>query len=153
MPDVIRRTLGGLWMIGLLAVAMPAIALDRTDPAVTAEAFVTAYKARDLAAMAELVNRTNEDLFRELAEQGETHRRYKSIFSGWRWEAGQKWSQASGETRYKGGDAVVFIAPMSGNEVAVVVLTFESGMWAVEDINSPSLERFQSLPTALPAKD
>ncbi len=147
MQTIVRRLLAALPLLLALIVALPAQALDRTDPAATAEAFLTAFAEKDLATMAALVNSNNEKMFRELAEEGESHKRYKSIFSGWRWEAGQKWSDASGETRYKGDEAVVFIAAMSANEVAVVVLTLEEGQWAVEDINSPSPERYNSLPT------
>ncbi|MEM8854895.1 MAG: hypothetical protein AAGD34_14425 [Pseudomonadota bacterium] len=120
---------------------------DRDDPSATAEAFLTAYKARDLVAMAPLMNEVNQEMFQELAAAGENHPRYKSIFSGWRAEAVDGWTGTLGTVRYNNGQALVPFAE-ANDETIIVVLDKEDAGWAVEDVNSPSTGRFNRLPTS-----
>jgi hypothetical protein len=124
--------------------------IDRTEPAATAEAFLTAYKARDLAAIAGLANANNQPLFAELARDGEAHPAYEDVFSGWRAAAADGWDGTIGAARYDGGNAVVAFGEFGDNEIAVVILTSEAGGWAVEDINSPSRASFEALPERAP---
>jgi len=66
--------------------------VDRTNAKETAHAILSAYRTRDVIALASLVNTTNRRIFIELAEQGEKHPRYNSVFLGWRWQAVQAWN-------------------------------------------------------------
>ncbi|XWN29149.1 MAG: hypothetical protein ROR55_16720 [Devosia sp.] len=120
---------------------------DRDDPGATAQAFLTAYKARDLAAMAPLMNKVNQEMFQELAAQGAEHPRYDSIFSGWRAEAVDGWTGTLGTVRYNNDQALVPFAE-ANDETMIVVLDREDGGWAVEDVNSPSTGRFNRFPTS-----
>ncbi len=121
--------------------------LDRTDPAATAKAFLMAFKAKDVAAMAPLTNTKNRDMFSALAKDGDKHPAYDEIFGGWRFEAVEKWDGTVEPTRYDDrGRAIVGFATI-GDEVAVVVLTKDGDDWGLEDINSPSKQRFDELPT------
>jgi hypothetical protein len=130
----------------------PASAVDRTDARSTAQAVLQAYKARDLAALAGLSNAGNQQFFSEIAAQGEAHPRYASIFSGWRWDAVQAWDGALRDLRYRGADeARVHFGDMQGDEIAVVVLEWEDGQWAFEDVNSPSRADYQALAADRPA--
>lgn len=142
-----RSFLALMTCFAVLPATLAAAEVDRSDPVATAQAFLTAYKARDLAVMAELVNQTNKRDFTELAEQGESHGMYKGVFSGWRWEAATSAPDTVGEVRYRRDEAVVFLTDMPGDEVAVLVLTSDAGVWGIEDINSPSPADFAALPT------
>ncbi len=137
-----------LVLILLLAVPFAARAdTDRSDPAAVAGAFLTAYQARDLPALAVLVNKHNQRMFDALAQGGKDHPAYAEVFSGWRAEAADAWDGATLETRYDGAQAVVRFGDMVAGETAVVVLSDEDG-WAVTDINSPDRADFDALPTA-----
>ena len=133
-----------LFLIVSGPVAPWAAEIDRTDPAATAQAFLTAYRAKDVKAMAPLANKTNEKFFNELAAQGETHKAFNDVFSGWRWEAMQL-SDTVGEVRYDKRGAMVFVGAMPGDEVGVIALTKDDGIWGIEDINSPSPADFQGM--------
>lgn len=139
-------------LLALVALSGAALAqiIDRTDAAATAEAFLTAYKARDLAAIAVVANENNQPLFAELARDGEPHPAYENVFSGWRAAAADGWDGTIGATRYDGRDAVVAFGELGDDEIAVVILTSEAGGWAVEDINSPSRASFEALPERAP---
>lgn len=138
MMRILSRALALFSLVLALAIAPFAGAADRTNLVATAKAFAIAYAARDVAAMAELVNSNNTKMFRELAEQGENHRDYQGVFSGWRWKYGSKWSDASGEVRYRRDQALVFVAELTAEEFVVLVFTSEDGQWGLEDIHSPS---------------
>lgn len=122
--------------------------VDRSDPGAVAKAFLSAYQARDLVRLSMLVNETNRPLFEDLARVGNAHPMYGEIFSGWRADAAQAWDGTIGPPRYDGSDALVALGEPVGEEVMVVVLTFGSKGWAVEDINSPAASAFETLPTA-----
>jgi hypothetical protein len=141
-----------LW-VGPLASTAPLAGqtVNRTDPSATAAAVLNAYQAQDLEALAPLANRDNRELLHELAEQGDQHPRYRSIFSGWRWDAVHSWDGVLGELRYRNAnEALVSFAVLGPDEVAVVVLTWEEGGWAFEDVNSPSLTSFEALKKTRP---
>ena len=135
-----------------LVIFSPVLAadLDRGDASATALAFLTAYKARDAAAMAPLVNAKNRELFTALAAEGEAHPAWGKVFGGWRWEAAEAAPGPVGVPRYsEDGEALVPFHEM-GDEVAVVVLTREDGQWAMEDINSPDKASFEALSEVAP---
>lgn len=132
----------------VVALAGPAAALDRRDPADVTRAFLTAFQAQDLTAMAALVNANNRRLFEEIAAQGSSHPRWSDLFGGWRATAARAWTGALGAPRYRSGEAWVPFGSLAGGELAVLVLTEEDGGWAVEDINSPSREDVERLPIA-----
>lgn len=118
---------------------------ERLDAQATAMAVLRAYKARDLRSLAALSTRGNRKMFAEIAARGEAHPRYRSIFKGWRWRAVEAWNGKLGQTRYIGGSpprrARVVFHKMA-KELAVVTLDWQDGMWAFEDIHSPSEGRF-----------
>lgn len=121
---------------------------DRSDAKSTAKAILKAYRTRDVIALSGLSRKFNRKLLAELAAQGESHPRYNSIFSGWRWQLIKKWNGQIGDVRYqknKGrlGASVVF-SEMNEHEVAVVTVIWEEGQWCFEDIHSPSIQRFES---------
>ncbi|MDH3600685.1 MAG: hypothetical protein OEU26_13710 [Candidatus Tectomicrobia bacterium] len=105
--------------------------VDRTSAKETARAILSAYRSRDVIALASLVNRTNRSIFIELAGQGENHPRYGSVFSGWRWQGVQAWDGKLGEARYRhyvgtAGDeyqANVKFGQLGPDELLVVTLT------------------------------
>ena len=126
--------------------------VDRTDAKSTAYSILNAYRAKDVIALAGLVSPTNRRIFVELAEQGESHPRYSSIFgdASWRSKVVQSWDGNLGEVRYRhyvgatrnDYEAQVEFAEAGPNELAVVTLTWLDGKWNWEDINSPSRQNF-----------
>ena len=137
-------------LIAMALLIAPAHAgeIDRTDPSATAIGFLTAFKAKDVVAMATFSNAENKEMFDDLAANGEASKVYKNVFKGWRFESASAWDGSVGEVRYRKGQAIVPFHEMEGDEVAVVVLTKENGVWGLEDINSPSKSRLESLPTS-----
>lgn len=135
-----------LLLVLLLPFPGSAADLDRSDPSAVAEAFLTAFKARDLEALPGLVNTYNQQVFAGIAEKGETHPDYAEVFTGWRADAVDAWDGTIDEVRYDGDDAVVLFGDMPGEEVAVLVLAKEAGGWAVSDVNSPDRADFVALP-------
>ena len=150
--SIIRNVFLGLNLA--LAMAFPtafAADVDRSSAHATAQAFLTAYKAKDLAMMAELVNQSNKKFFNKLAKEGEASSGYKEVFSGWRWKVAVGATEVSDEIRYnKRGEALMMFSEMPSNEVAVFVLTNEAGVWGIEDINSPTPAEFAAMPTTPP---
>jgi len=140
--------------LSLIVISGPAAVaddIDRTDPVATAQAFLTALKTKDLAKMAELVNSSNKEMFEELAAEGEANRAYKEVFGGWRYQAALAASGVSDAVKYnRRGEGVVMFHQMDDNEVAVFVLKNEDGVWGIEDINSPSRESYDAMPSTPP---
>jgi len=126
--------------------------VDRTNAKETAHAILSAYRTRDVIALASLINTTNRRIFIELAEQGEKHPRYNSVFLGWRWQAVQAWDGNLGETRYRHYvgtarneyQAKVKFGELGPDEFLVVTLTWEDGKWSFKDIHSPTPKSFYS---------
>jgi len=134
------------------ACPLPGQTLDRADAIATAQAILVSYQTRDLARLATLANANNRPLLQELAAQGERHPRYAELFRGWRWEAVERWDGAVGDVRYQDRDeALALFGQIAPDEVAVVVLTWEAGGWAFEDINSPGRASFEALPRDRPS--
>lgn len=133
--------------------------LDRTDAAATAIAVLKAYAAKDLPAMSELANSANRQIIRELIAQGENHPRWRSIFSGGRWDAVSNWKGDLGEIRYferapfgqKEYVAEVQFAETTPNKVVVVAMSWEGGKWCFDDVNFPSREIFEQGSKTRPA--
>lgn len=129
----------------------PLADLDRTDAAQVATAILNAYRNKDLESLAALSNQGNQRLIRDLLAEGEGSDRYQSIFSGWRWEAVAAWDGIIREVRYRhfvGSnrdtyEAHAHFADFDDPEIATVVLQWENEQWTFEDINSPTLGRFQ----------
>ena len=127
-----------LVVILALAAPLPALAdTDRSDPVAVSDAFLTAFKARDLDTLATLVNRYNRTLFDAIAAEGENHPDYAEVFSGWRGEAADAWDGETLELRYDDDQAWVRFGDISADETAILVLDDEDG-WAITDINSPA---------------
>ena len=126
-------------------------ALDRTDAAATAQAVLKAYAAKDLPAMAELSTADNRVIIQELIKQGESHPRWRSIFSGGRWQAVSTWNGKLGEIRYfertaidtKHFEARVQFGETEPEKLVVVTLSWEGGKWCFEDVNFPRRETFE----------
>tara|TARA_B100001971_G_scaffold24097_1_gene18750 strand:- start:57 stop:539 length:483 start_codon:yes stop_codon:yes gene_type:complete len=128
--------------------------VDRTDAKSTAGAMLRAYKAKDLRTLATLSTKSDHDFLIEMADSGESHRRYRDFmevnFSGWRWEGMLAWNGQIGEARYKqstGGwgsriDASVKFGESESGSILVVKLEWEDGKWCFEDIHSPSPDMF-----------
>jgi len=127
--------------------------VDRSDPAATARAVLTAYRDKDLEALSRLCTRWNSGLMAEMAKSGEGHPSYASIFGGWRWKAVSAWDGRLRETRFRGPDAAaVAFGDIEPDEIAVVSLEWEGGRWCFDDVNSPATSRFKSLPTERPGR-
>jgi hypothetical protein len=133
-------------------------AVDRTDAAATAQALLRAYAAKDLPAMAELSTADNREIIKELIQQGESHGRWRSIFSGGRWQAVSTWNGKLGEIRYfernassgRFVDARVQFGETEPDELVVVNLSWEGGKWCFEDVNFPRRESFEQGSTTRP---
>jgi len=134
--------------------------LDRGDAPATAAAFLRAYAAKDLLAMAELANDDNRQIIQELKAQGESHPRWRSVFAGSRWDAVSNWKGNLGETRYfertvlekkKAEAEVQFAEASTPGKLVVVTLTWEAGKWCFEDINFPRKETFEQGNKSRPA--
>jgi hypothetical protein len=140
--------------LGLATAARAADAVDRTDPKSTAAAILKAYKAKDYKAMEELATKTNKKICAELAEKGEAHPRYKSLFGGFRWEAVSKWDgKTLDEPRYNKDRAWVKFADGQDKRVVVVAMKMEDGKWAFDDVNNKdaaALEKESKSPTKAP---
>lgn len=137
--------------------------IDRTDAKSTSYAILNAYRARDVIALAGLVNPAKRRIFVELAEQGEKHPRYRSIFGedSWRARVVQSWDGNLGEVRYRHyvgtvrNDYVakVKFAEIGPDEFAVVTLTWVEGKWNLKDIHSPSRQDFMEGSTAFSLRE
>jgi hypothetical protein len=117
------------------ASGQPSTAVDRSDPSATAAAVLRAYGTRDLDALKQLSGPHNQKILEEIAAQGESHPRYRSIFLGWRMEAVLKWDGKLGEPRDSGKRVQVPFAEAGPEFNYVVTLERESSIWAFEDIN------------------
>jgi len=151
----LMKVLAAVFMaLSLIVMSGPAAIadeIDRSDPVATAQAFLMAFKTKELATMAELVNSSNKEMFEELAVEGKTNRGYKEVFGGWRYEAALAATSVSEPLKYnRRGEGVVMFHQMEGDEVAVFVLTNEDGVWGIEDINSPSVADYDALSTTPP---
>lgn len=126
--------------------------IDRANAKDTARAVLSAYRARDVIALAGLTSEGNREIFAQLAAKGESHPRYDSIFSGWRWQGVQSWSGEAGEARYRHYvgtmrdeyQAHVKFGQLDDDEFLVVTLTWEDDKWCFEDIHSPAPKSFYS---------
>lgn len=125
--------------------------LDRTEAVPVARAALSAYRSRDVIALAGLACGGNKAIFAELAAQGEAHPRYRSIFSGWRWQGVQAWNDSAPmEARYRhyvGSardeyQAHVKFGALNADELLTAVLSWENGAWCFNDVNSPSPDSF-----------
>ena len=129
----------------------PLAGLDRTDATQVATVVLQVYGEKNLAALAELSTEANQGVIANIAELGPDSPRYQSVFGGWRWEAVQGWNGTIAEVRYRhftdsslnSYEAHARFADMSPPEIATVVLKWENGQWAFEDINSPDLSTFE----------
>jgi hypothetical protein len=121
--------------------------VDMKDPVAVAKAVLTAYKGKDLKTLSTLSLDVNKGFFSEMAENGEDHPRYGSIFGGWRWDAVKSWDGKTADARKADEETVqVKFHKMEGNEIAVVVLMKgKNGDWLFEDVNSPSASTFEAL--------
>jgi len=134
-------------------------ALDRTDAAATAQAILQAYAAKDLPAMAGLSTADNLEIIKELIQQGESHPRWRSIFSGGRWQAVSTWNGKLGEIRYfertamdvRHVEARVQFGEAEPGKLVVVTLSWEGGKWCFEDVNFPRRESFEQGSKTRPA--
>lgn len=122
--------------------------IDRSNARMTAMAILQAYKTRDLIMLAGLSRELNRNIFSELVKLGEDHPRYKSIFTGWRWQAAQAWPGQVGEVRYRGTSgsetARVKFGEVGPDRIVVVTLIWENGKWCFEDINSADRATFEA---------
>jgi hypothetical protein len=153
-----KGTLFSIALIAGLALwtqAYSSAAPDRNDAAATAAAVLKAYAAKDLPAMAELSTADNRRIIQELIAQGENHPRWRSIFSGGRWQAVSNWKGDLGEVRYferaQTFEARVKFAETEPDKVVVVTLTWEGRKWCFEDVNFPSRESFEKGSRTRPA--
>ena len=122
--------------------------VDRTDAKSTAGAMLRAYKAKDLRTLATLATKSDHDFFIEMADSGESHRRYRDFmevnFSGWRWEGMLAWNGQIGEARYKqsSSKATVKFGELGPEEFLVVKLKCEDGKWCALQIENLSPDMF-----------
>lgn len=126
---------------------------DRHDPAAVAGAVLTAYKGKDFKAMAALGTEGTAKICLELAEQGEKHPRYNSLFSGSRWEAVQAWDGTTLIVRYRdhGGhaDAIVGFHKL-GEEIAYVLLHEGENGFAFDDVKKIDIAKFEQMSEQAP---
>ena len=117
-------------LVASLAAPARAAEVDRADPKAVAVAALTAYKAKDMKALTPLSSTANKKIFAELAEKGEAHPRYKSIFGGLRWESVQKWDGTTADApRYVAPDRAVVRFGDADATTAYVVLKLEDKAW------------------------
>ena len=122
--------------------------VDRTDAKSTAGAILRAYKAKDLRTLATLSTKSDHDFLIEMADSGESHRRYRDFmevnFSGWRWEGMLAWNGQIGEARYKqsSSKATVKFGELGPEEFLVVKLKCEDGKWCALQIENLSPDMF-----------
>ena len=129
--------------------AAPSTGVDRADARATAKGILSAYKSKDMQALAGFMLLDNRQIVEELKIQGANHPRFASLFEGWRWLMVEPWDGTIDEVRYWKSPsgrltAQVKFDAVSADEVAVVTLYRADGRWYFEDIHSPTLESFQS---------
>jgi hypothetical protein len=125
--------------------------VDRTDPAAVARAVLTAYKAKDLATVAEFCDVRQQKLLRDVAAQGDKHPSYAKIFSTYPWPVIEKWQGDVGEVRYTTADeAYVVMGEPSPEDLQTLVLKKVDGKWCYADIQTPEAKDFKALPSAPP---
>lgn len=128
---------------------------DRHDASAVAGAVLKAYKAKDFKALAALSTEGTAKICLELAEQGEKHPRYNSLFGGSRWEAVQAWDGSTLLVRYRdhGGhaDAVVGFHK-SGEDMVYVLLHEGKDGFAFDDVKKIELAKFDQMSEKKPAE-
>jgi hypothetical protein len=132
--------------------APPKSEVDRGDARATAIAVLNAYRAKDLKTLASFCDEDNRRLLEEIAAQGESHPRYKSLFQGWRWQAVSQWDGKIKEVRYwvrpsasgKKIEARAWFADLGPDEVVVVTLFLKDGKWMFDDVHSPDRSEYET---------
>ena len=123
--------------------------IDPTDAAKVAVAILEAYREKDVGVLAELSNEGNRDFFAEIAEQGESHPRYSSIFQGWRWNAVQAWDGTTIEARQPDAQTTfVYFHELKDDDSRRAVVVLEknaNGHWQFEDIHSKDQAEFDAM--------
>ena len=121
---------------------MPAAA--PSSPKDVAKMILTAYRAKNFPELMKLCVEDNRPILEAIAQQGDKHPRYGSLFKQWRWTAVQAWDGKLGEVRYPSATkawALFHEDPRRGT-LFVVVLVRERGTWRFEDIHSLSRTQF-----------
>ncbi len=115
--------------------------LERRDAALSARLVLRAYRDRDVARQAELSTPRSREILLEIARQGESHPRFASIFSGWRWTAVERWNGEVGSANYTYTDDPdaprIARVPFGtdGDRATVVTLVWSFGRWMFEDVH------------------
>jgi hypothetical protein len=132
----------------------PIPGVDRKDPASVAKAVLEAYKAKDFKKLAALSSEDAGKVLNELAEQGEKHPRYASLFAGPRWDAVNAWDGKTLHIRYRShgdhADGIVAFHKL-GDEMAYLRLHQHDTAWEFEDVLKMPNATFEQLSTKPPA--
>ena len=109
----------------------------------TAREILTAYRKKDMDTLAKNGTADTMKIFIEIDVQGEAHPRYKSIFSGHRWEAVSTWNGKLGEIEQttESETRVTFNEFKKSKELAQLVLVLEEGKWRFEDITLAQMSK------------
>lgn len=145
------REMRGLVLVLLLAACsddspnlVPESDTFNTSPEEVAHDVLTAYRAKDLAALRKLCLKQNRPTIDELIAEGDKSPRYRSIFGGWRWEQVQAWEGKVGEARYGKRHAEVLARGIDEVRVLVVKLEKEEGEWRFDDLSDTTRFHFEN---------
>ena len=118
----------------------------KATPQQVAQGFLKAYRAKDCQAMGKYANRISRRLLAEMARQGASHPRWRSLFdeSSHRRMAVRFWNGRIGRVGHPKPNTVwvEFNTMPKARQIVVVVLEREDGAWAVEDIHNIDSDRF-----------
>ena len=145
---------GAAAMLAATAPAAGADTLDRTDPVATANAFLAAYKDKDVATYFALLSKANQQQLASLGTDGEASPFYGPVFSSKYFRATEQHGGtfgAHGPVRMDGDKRMLFAygeVPDDGR-ITVLVLALENGHWVAEDTDAMApaeLEAFAEAP-------
>jgi hypothetical protein len=122
--------------------------LDVADPRSVARHALDAWSDRDPERLAAL---TSEETARRLRGAKPGTPVWRGLFDkSWRWRAVKRWEGQLGPARVQGERVRIQFAQLNNLEVVVVSLVRREGRWLLDDVLSPSVERFAAWGEPLP---
>lgn len=117
--------------------------IDRSDPHATANAILTAYKAKDMKTLSSFCDKKNSIMFHDIREQLTRHEKYSYFFAGDVWNSVKKWNGSLEEAEhinFEGQEGVKVVFSRVNTDLSFIILLFVNEKWCFESIVVTSQE-------------